>query len=62
MRSLMEKYLSCLGWEAWLLVCAVVVVLWAAAIAGATALFQGSGRARGARRTHVEQTGVKKIL
>lgn len=30
------------GWESWLILCAAVVVLWAAAIAGATALFHAS--------------------
>lgn len=44
MRWLMDVCPDGLGWEVWLILCAVVVVLWAAAIAGATALFQASGR------------------
>lgn len=44
MRWLMDVCPDNLGWEVWLILCAVVVVLWAAAIAGATALFQASGR------------------
>lgn len=44
MRWLMDVCPDSLGWEVWLILCAVIVVLWAAAIAGATALFQASGR------------------
>ena len=42
MRWLMDVCPNGLGWQAWLILCAVVVVLWAAAIAGATALFNAS--------------------
>ncbi|MGP4056680.1 MULTISPECIES: hypothetical protein [Mycolicibacterium] len=39
MSWLMDVCPNSLGWHTWLILCAVVVVLWAAAIAGATALF-----------------------
>ncbi|MEW5811573.1 MAG: hypothetical protein AB1925_19210 [Actinomycetota bacterium] len=39
MRWLMDVCPNSLGWQTWLILCAVVVVLWAAAIASATALF-----------------------
>lgn len=44
MRWLMDICPNSLGWQTWLILCAVIVVLWAAAIAGATALFHASGR------------------
>lgn len=46
MRWLMDVCPNSLGWQTWLILCAVIVVLWAAAIAGATALFHASGRPR----------------
>ncbi len=46
MRWLMDVCPNNLGWQAWLVLCVVVVVLWAVAIAGATALFHASGRPR----------------
>lgn len=50
MRWLMEACPDSLGWQAWLVLCSVVVVLWAVAIAAAMALFQASGQSRAARR------------
>lgn len=47
---LMDLCPNSLGWEAWLILCVVVVVLWAVAIAGATAMFCASGRPR-----HIER-------
>ncbi|WP_240760900.1 hypothetical protein [Mycolicibacterium sp. CR10] len=44
MRWLMDVCPNSLGWQTWLILCAVIVVLWAAAIAAATALFHASGR------------------
>ncbi len=56
MRWLMDVCPDSLGWEVWLILCAVIVVLWAAAIAGATALFQASGRpCRSERRKPPEE-------
>ena len=48
MRWLMDACPDSLGWQAWLALGSVVVVLWALAIAAATALFQASGHKRGA--------------
>lgn len=50
MRWLMNVCPNNLGWEAWLILCAAIVVLWAAAIAGATALFHASARPRRSER------------
>lgn len=50
MRWLMDVCPNSLGWEAWLVLCAVVVALWAAAIAGATALFHASRSPRRSER------------
>jgi hypothetical protein len=47
---LMDACPNSLSWEAWLVLCALIVVLWAAAIAGATALFHASGRPGGSER------------
>ena len=56
MRWLMDVCPDSLGWEAWLVLCAVIVVLWAVAIAGATALFHASGRpCRSERRKAPEE-------
>lgn len=44
MRWLMDACPDSLSWQAWLALCLVVVVLWAVAIAAATALFQASSR------------------
>ena len=56
MRWLMDVCPDSLGWEAWLILCAVIVVLWAAAIAGATALFHASARPRhGDRREALKE-------
>ena len=48
MRWLMDVCPDNLGWEVWLILCAVVVVLWAAAIASATALFRAAAPQRSA--------------
>ncbi len=48
MRWLMDACPDSLGWQAWLVLGSVVVLLWALAIAAATALFQASGHTRGA--------------
>lgn len=50
MRWLMDVCPNSLGWQTWLILCAVVVVLWAVAIAGAAALFTGSRRPRRSER------------
>lgn len=50
MRWLMDVCPNSLGWQTWLILCAAIVVLWAAAIAGATALFHASGRPRRSKR------------
>lgn len=56
MRWLMDVCPNSLGWQTWLILCAVIVVLWAAAIAGATALFHASGRpCRSGRREALEE-------
>lgn len=56
MRWLTDVCPDSLRWEVWLILCAVVVVLWAAAIAGATVLFQASGRpCRSTRRDTPEE-------
>lgn len=44
MRWLMDACPDSLSWQAWFVLCLVVVVLWAVAIAAATALFQASSR------------------
>lgn len=52
---LMDVCPTSLGWQTWLILCAVIVVMWAAAIAGATALFHASGRpCRSERRKSME--------
>ncbi|CAA0127267.1 Uncharacterised protein [Mycolicibacterium vanbaalenii] len=48
MRWLMDVCPNSLGRQTWLILCAVIVVMWAAAIAGATALFHASGAGRAA--------------
>ncbi|STZ44372.1 Uncharacterised protein [Mycolicibacterium gilvum] len=50
MRWLMDVSPNSLGWEVWLILCAVVVGLWAVAIAGATALLHASARPRRTER------------
>ena len=55
MRWLMDVCPNSLGWQAWLILCAVVVVLWAAAIAGATALFNVSRWPRRSGRPDVPE-------
>lgn len=55
MRWLMDVCPNSLGWQAWLILCAVVVVLWAAAIAGATALFNASRWPRRSERPDVPE-------
>ena len=56
MRLLMDVCPNSLGWQTWLILCAVIVVLWAAAIVGATALFHASGRpCRSGRREVLEE-------
>lgn len=46
MAWLMDVCPNDLGWESLLILCAAVVALWAAAIAGATALFHASAGSR----------------
>ncbi|MDW5613898.1 hypothetical protein EV589_5736 [Mycobacterium sp. BK558] len=46
MRWLMDVCPNGLGWQTWLILCAVIVVLWAAAIACATALFHAAAPQR----------------
>lgn len=53
MQSVMDGYFNNLGWEPWLLVCSALVMLWAGAIAGATALFRSSGRLPGVHSTEL---------
>ncbi|WP_231743420.1 hypothetical protein [Mycobacterium sp. GA-2829] len=55
MRWLMDVCPNSLGWQAWLILCAVVVVLWAAAIAGAAALFNASRWPRRSGRPDVPE-------
>ena len=56
MRWLMDVCPNSLGWQTWLILCAVVVVLWAAAIAGATALFRAAApQRRSERREALEE-------
>ena len=50
MRWVLDVCPDSLGWQAWLVLCAVVVVLWAVAIIGALALFSASGRPRGSEQ------------
>lgn len=53
---LMDVCLSRLGWEAWLILCVAVVVLWVVAIAGAAAVFDASARPRRSdRRNALEE-------
>ncbi|MCV7153592.1 hypothetical protein QQA43_31260 (plasmid) [Mycolicibacterium vanbaalenii] len=59
MRLLMDVCPDSLGWQTWLILCAVLVVLWAAAIAGATALFHASGRPSRSRRREALQETVR---
>ncbi|CAN7301734.1 hypothetical protein [Mycolicibacterium frederiksbergense] len=58
MRWLMDVCPNSLGWQTWLILCAVIVVLWAAAIAGATALFHAS---RGPRRSERREATEKPV-
>lgn len=44
MRWLLDVCPNNLGWQAWLILCVVVVALWALAITAATALFHASSR------------------
>ncbi|KKF02970.1 hypothetical protein WN67_05665 [Mycolicibacterium obuense] len=56
MRWLMDVCPNSLGWQTWLILCAVVVVLWAAAIASATALFRAAApQRRSERREALEE-------
>jgi len=50
MRWALDVCPDSLGWQAWLVLCAVVVVLWAVAIIGALTLFSASGRPRGSEQ------------
>ncbi|KMO78829.1 MULTISPECIES: hypothetical protein [Mycolicibacterium] len=59
MRWLMDVCPNSLGWQTWLILCAVIVVLWTAAIAGATALFHASGRPRRSGRREALQEPVR---
>ncbi|CAM3736869.1 hypothetical protein H7J08_23135 [Mycobacterium frederiksbergense] len=59
MRWLMDVCPNSLGWQTWLILCAVIVVLWAAAIAGVTALFHASGRPCRSRRREALQEPVR---
>lgn len=55
MRWVLDVCPNSLDWQTWLMLCAIVVVLWAAAIAGATALFHASGQGRAERREAREE-------
>lgn len=59
MRLLMDVCPNSLGWQTWLILCAVIVVMWAAAIAGATALFHASGRPRRRQRREAIEEPVR---
>jgi len=59
MRWVMDVCPNTLSWQTWLILCAVVVVLWAGAIAGATVLFHASPRPRRSERREAMDESVR---
>ena len=54
-RWLIDACLEGVDWDGWLFLCTALVVLWAAAIAATTALFQASGQRRRKAQTPVSE-------